>query len=77
MPKRKKSDEYTDREVYDSLVFQNSGVASGPEDTGFLEIATNNAVFTVIINHSNAEYLIGQLTDFIKGRAPHFARDRN
>jgi hypothetical protein len=77
MAKRKKSGDYTDREVYDSLVFQGSGVAAGPEDTGILEIFTNNSVFSVIINQSNAEYLISQLDDFLKGRAPHFARDRN
>jgi hypothetical protein len=78
MAKRtKKQNTLTDREVYDSLVFQGSGVVSGPEDTGILEIATNNSTFSVIINHSNAEYLISQLDDFLRGRAPHFARDKN
>jgi hypothetical protein len=75
MAKSKKP--YTDREVYDSVVFQGASLVSGPEDTGMLEIATNDRSFGVILNHSNAEFLIGLLQDFIKGRSPHFARDRN
>lgn len=67
----------SDREVYDSVVFRGATITQGPEDTGMLELYTGNSTFGVILNHDNAEFLIRELQDFIKGRSPHFARDSN
>lgn len=73
MPKKKSSD----LEVYDNVVFQGASVVAGPEDMGILTISTVNDTFGVVLSHDNAEFLIRELQDFVKGRSQHFARDQN
>ncbi|WP_156175702.1 hypothetical protein [Bradyrhizobium sp. LTSP849] len=72
LERQKQADE--DRDVYNNVVFQDARVMSGPKDMGFLEVSTTYTTFVVIINSDNAEHLIRELQDFLKGRAPHFAR---
>jgi hypothetical protein len=75
MSKRKKVDD--DAEVYNAVVFQGCEVQAGPEDVGLLTLLTVDNSFSVVINEHNAQYIIDQLQDFLKGRAPSFARDNN
>lgn len=80
MPRKSKKQREEDEQhqaVYDGVVFQSGSVVDCGEDFGVLEVATNDGEFAVIINSSNAEFLIKQLDDFIKGRAPHMLRDDN
>jgi hypothetical protein len=67
----------SNQEIYNEVVFQGAKITQGPEDTGMLEISTVNNTFGVIISYDGAELLIKELQEFIKGRAPHFARDQN
>jgi hypothetical protein len=73
----KKPKKMSDRAFYDSIVFKDGAVVSIDQDIGVFELCTNKAVFKVILNHENAEYLIEQLEDFIKGRAPNYASFKN
>lgn len=75
--KSKRQRDAEDLEVYNNVVFQDGRVMAGPNDMGFLEIAMVNSTFAVMLNFENAEHLIRELQDFVKGRAPHFARDQN
>jgi hypothetical protein len=75
--KAKKPKKMSDKAFYDSVVFQDGAVVSIDQDIGVFELCTNKAAFTVILNHDNAEYLIEQLEDFIKGRAPTYASFKN
>ena len=43
-----KSNDDEDLEVYNSVVFQDARVMSGPNDMGFLEISTINTTMVVI-----------------------------
>lgn len=66
-----------DKEIYDAVVFQAGRVLSGPNGMGFLEVETVTKSYTVVITADDAAQLIIELQDFVKGRAPHFARDDN
>jgi hypothetical protein len=67
----------SDRAFYNSIVFQGGGVAAIDQDIGVFQLCTKNTEFSVILNHENAEFLIEQLEDFIKGRAPNYASFKN
>lgn len=75
--KTKKAKKMSDRAFYNAIVFQDGAVVSINQEIGVFELCTKKASFRVILNHENAGFLIEQLEDFIKGRAPHFARNRN
>jgi len=75
--KAKHPKKMSDRAFYDNIVFQDGAVVSIDQEIGIFELCTKKTVFKVILNHENAEFLIEQLEDFIKGRAPSYASFKN